>query len=109
MNTKTILKRLRLVRIKKGWSQRKLAKQLEMSPQYYSYIERGVTPLRMDYFLRACEILETDSVVLLEGGIKTILRNSIEEKLTRLSKRDFFLIEKILDIMLSEEASAAEG
>ena len=99
MTSESVLKRIREERIKQGISLRALGEQLGVSGQYLSMMERGITPLKMDDYLKICQILKVSPATILarEGDIKK--REILAGKICALSERDFSIIRNIIQLM----------
>lgn len=62
---KTIpLKKLKRIRIQKGFKQKDIAAQLQCTPQFYSEIERGINVLSYQNALLIADFLDTDTDTL---------------------------------------------
>lgn len=62
---KTIpLKKLKRIRIQKGFKQKDIATQLQCTPQFYSEIERGINVLSYQNALIIADFLDTDTDTL---------------------------------------------
>ena len=59
--------RLRLARIKKGYTQEQVAEQLEMNTAYYGKVERGISGLTILNIKKISEILDLDIHFLITG------------------------------------------
>lgn len=65
--SKEIGHRLRLARIRKGYTQEQVAEKLEMNTAYYGKVERGISGLTLLNIKRISEILELDIHFLITG------------------------------------------
>lgn len=59
-------KKIRQIRIQKELSQEAIAHKLSMSQSAYAKVEKGITKLDMERFIKIAEILETDPYDLLQ-------------------------------------------
>lgn len=59
--------RLRLARIRKGYTQEQVAEKLEMNTAYYGKVERGISGLTLLNIKRISEILDLDIHFLITG------------------------------------------
>ena len=61
-----ILQKIRLSRMKKGYSQEYVGEMLNLSQYAYHKIENGKTKLNLKYFIMLCIILEVDAAEMLK-------------------------------------------
>lgn len=66
--SREIGKRLRVARIRKGYTQEQVAEKLEMNTAYYGKVERGISGLSILNIKRISEILELDIHFLITGA-----------------------------------------
>ena len=99
MTTEIVLKRIREERIRKGISLRVMAEMLSVSGQYLSMIERGTSPLKMDDYLKICNILQIKPSKILTKREDREQRETLAEKIYELSERDFTILINIVEIM----------
>lgn len=76
--TKLIGYRLRQLRIKKGYTQNKIADVLGISPQHYGTLERGVNILSLENILKLCDFYNV-SITSVLGGIRNSDRKEKKE------------------------------
>lgn len=62
-----VLKRIRLARIEKGYSQNYIGKQLCMSQYAYHKLENGHAKLKVKTLLDIADVLEVEAIYLLIG------------------------------------------
>lgn len=95
--------RIRKRRIMKGYTQEKLAEQMEVSVQTISNAERGVRTLTQENMIRLCTLLDSSIDYMLTG--KTTARDSdiLIEKLNRLSPSRRSSVEFMIDNLLAEQ------
>ena len=68
-----INEKIRLLRQQKGWSQDKMARQLNMSKNGYGNIERGQTNLSLTKLKKIAAILDENLMELVKGNDKNII------------------------------------
>ena len=90
-------KQVKLAREKSRLTQEQLAEQLECTPQYLSDLERGVVGISVALLKRLCVVLgvSSDDILFAEESKNTL--ETIEEKGTVLSDRQFQLLVEIVD------------
>lgn len=81
MSVNNILKKIKLARINKNYSQKDMAEKLMISIPTYSRFERGITKTSYDFLSKVCAILDID----INGFDKSI--NIVEELLPEYGKR----------------------
>lgn len=99
MTSESILKRIREERIKQRISLRALGERLGVSGQYLSMMERGITPLKMEDYLKICQILKVSPATILAKGGDIKKREILAEKIYSLSERDFSIVRNIIELM----------
>ena len=65
MTNEEVLKRIREERRQRGISLRTLGELLGVSGQYVSMVERGKAPLKMEDYLKICEIFDISVIKIL--------------------------------------------
>ena len=60
MTTNNLLKKIKLSRISKDWTQEKMAKKLSVSIPTYSRFERGSTKIKYAFLQKVCAELDID-------------------------------------------------
>ena len=95
-------------RISKHLTQEELSEQIGISKNYLSKIERGISVLNTETFLKAAQILEFS---LEDFGVKSIYYQGMDEKKKELLNRIFLLPQnetraylKLLDAMYAAAA-----
>ena len=68
INKESIGKIIQKLRIESGLTQEQLAEKIEMSPHYLSKVERGLSKLNVEAFLKMASVLDFS---LEDFGIKT--------------------------------------
>ena len=86
INFKTIGERIRKLRQEKGFTQEKIAEELEVSIAYMSRIERGVTEISLKRLAQISEILDI-SIDELITGIEKESTECINKELNELLKK----------------------
>lgn len=99
MTIESVLKRIREERIKQGISLRALGEQLGVSGQYLSMMERGITPLKMEDYLKICQILKVSPATILAQERDIEKREILAGKIYALSERDFSIVRSIIQLM----------
>lgn len=64
---KNLGKRIRLLRLQKGWSQERLAEEANMGRTSAGSIERGEKDLRIKTLCKLCDALEKSFAELMQG------------------------------------------
>ena len=99
---KIILENIRAKRVEKGISLRRLAKELQISVQYLSMLERGKTPMSLERFLLICSgIGVVPSEILSENMVEYGCNRQIIEESQKLSSAENFFV---LDILKALQA-----
>ncbi len=88
---------VKLAREQAGWTQERLAEQIEVSPQYVSDLERGVVGLSVATLKRLCEVLSISCDRILfpqreENDVTDLL-----ERCARLPRAQFEIVSDIVD------------
>lgn len=86
MEMRAIGKRIKQLRIAKGFTQQELAEQANISTTHMSVIERGVKFPRLDTFIRIANALEVSADTLLIGQVENTSEASASELSELLSK-----------------------
>ena len=93
--------RIKNVRETRGLTQERFAEQLDVSTQYISDLERGVTGASITNIVKICEILSVSCDYILMGRMNE--KNSSEEisnRLQYLSKEQMDVIEKGINVLI---------
>lgn len=90
---------LKQARIKMGYSQVGLSKDMGKSLQYISLIEHNKLSLKMEDYFRLCELLHIHPCALFDLALPQGEHIFIEKKIANLSKRDFRLVKDIVTLM----------
>ena len=64
---KNLGKRIRLLRLQKGWSQERLAEEANLGRTFAGSIERGEKDLRIKTLCKLCDALEKSFAELMQG------------------------------------------
>jgi transcriptional regulator with XRE-family HTH domain len=86
-----------------GLTQEKLAEQMDVSVQMVSNLERGNKAIRIDNLMKLCEILDISSDYILTGTRSQDDISAAARNLSRLSERDFKLMELLIERMANEK------
>ncbi len=98
MEYSTVLKKLKEERIAQKISLYSLAKHVGVTAQQLSAIERGLTPLKMPYFLLICDYLSiSPSRFFEEKPSESAI--SLAKRLEQLQARDYLLIANLITLM----------
>lgn len=92
--------RIQRIRLSRDMTQEALAEKLELStPQQVSEIERGLSGLSLQRFVKLCEILEVDADYLLFGKISPSANNSqIDYYLSKMTEKQRQYAEDLLAV-----------
>lgn len=60
MSVDNILKKIKLARVNKNYSQKDMAEKLKISTPTYSRFERGITKTSYDFLSKVCIVLDMD-------------------------------------------------
>ena len=85
MTNEEVLKRIREERRQRGISLRTLGELLGVSGQYVSMVERGKAPLKMEDYLKICEIFDI-------SVIKILMQEAEKEECTTLVEKNICFI-----------------
>ncbi|PKP48257.1 MAG: hypothetical protein CVT95_04620 [Bacteroidetes bacterium HGW-Bacteroidetes-12] len=97
MTTNNLLKKIKLSRISKDWTQEKMAKKLSVSIPTYSRFERGSTKIKYAFLQKVCaeldinltapnyEINNDNSLAILEENEAVYDSPSLKQKTTKFS------------------------
>ena len=99
MEYSDFLERLRNIRQKRNVSQRDLCKAMGKSNAYLSSIETNKMPMRIDDYLRYCELLDVHPASLFDGALPRGEYVLLERKLANLSPRDFNIIKDLATLL----------
>jgi transcriptional regulator with XRE-family HTH domain len=77
-----ILRRVKDIRVKKGFSHENMALEMNISQVSYSKLENGITKLTVERLFRIAEILEVDICVLLGIEQKYLLNETNKDNST---------------------------
>jgi len=85
LNYKLIGERLKDARLKKGFTQEKLAETMKLSIAYISRVETGKTHISLKRLNELCSILDTTEGFILDGTSQEA-PNYLDEKLSSMLK-----------------------
>lgn len=105
MQYEIVLKKIHDERVRQKVSLRKVGKVLGISGQQVSAIEKGRSPLKMEYFLLICQILKTHPYVFFREEYKEKCI-ALAEKIERLPQRDYWVISNLINLMSTPEDNA---
>lgn len=91
MDLKSIGRRIKAAREKKGLTQEQLAEIVDLSPMHISVIERGVKPPKLDTFIRIANALDASADNLLQDILERTsesFSSEIGELITSLPKKE---------------------
>ncbi len=72
--------RIKLIRQAKGFTQEEIAEQINMSPNAYGDIERGISDPKLSKLQKISEVLGVDLAELLDFNTKTTLNLNFTKK-----------------------------
>ncbi len=107
LDYKLMGERLRKARIKKGYTQEKLAEILKVSVAYVSRIETGKTHISLKRLNEVCILLDTTEAHILNGASNNsnlYLNNEFNSILKDCSSKDKELIYQIATIISDKDA-----
>ena len=105
MQYEIVLKKLHDERVRQKVSLRKVGRLLGISAQQVSAIEKGRSPLKMEYFLLICQILKTHPYTFFQDKYKEKCI-ALAEKIERLPQRDYWVISNLITLMSTPEDNA---
>ncbi len=97
--TKEIIgKKIRQIRIEKGFSQEKLSEKIDISPRQMCTIENGNSFPSIETFVKIAKILEIDinDFFNIKPGDNNILRNEINTLLQISTEKELTLIKDLI-------------
>ena len=100
MDKVNIGRRIKELRVSRGYSQEKLAEELDISVVYVSQIERGIKSPSLSIFIKIAECLQTSTDYLLRDEIKekkNYVYNDITRKLDSLTPKQRIAALEILE------------
>lgn len=101
MNGENFGKRLKIARIKKGYTQEKLAEKTDTSTSYISDIERGVKTPSLSTFIELISALDISADYILQGTLdsgKKYLYDEVSVKLDKLTPQQRQFIIDFIDL-----------
>lgn len=102
MQYELVLKKIHDERVRQKVSLRKVGRVLGITAQQVSAIEKGRSPLKMEYFLLICEILKTHPYTFFQEKYKEQCI-ALAEKIERLPQRDYLMISNLITLMSMPE------
>ena len=99
MTNEEVLKRIREERRQRGISLRTLGELLGVSGQYVSMVERGKAPLKMEDYLKICEIFDISVIKILMQEAEKEECTTLVEKIYALSERDVKILTNMIELM----------
>ena len=99
MTNEEVLKRIREERRQRGISLRTLGELLGVSGQYVSMVERGKAPLKMEDYLKICEIFDISGIKILMQEAEKEECTTLAEKIYALSERDVKILTNMIELM----------
>ena len=99
MTNEEVLKRIREERRQRGISLRTLGELLGASGQYVSMVERGKAPLKMEDYLKICEIFDISVIKILMQEAEKEECTTLVEKIYALSERDVKILTNMIELM----------
>ncbi len=97
MNSHEIYRKIKVMRVLKGWSQEEAAERLGIAVSSYAKIERGETDIHISRLVQIAEMMEIDLSQLIElnsRNVINVLENGINYgKLLGIGGHDIFLTE----------------
>lgn len=100
MNYSDLGKRLKKARIKKGYTQEKLAEKIDSAPSYISDIERGIKVPGLNTFVTIISVLDVSADAMLQGSIdsgKGYVYDEITAKMNNLTPKQRQFISEFID------------
>jgi transcriptional regulator with XRE-family HTH domain len=94
--------RIRTVRKRKGYTQEKLAENLDVSTVYVSQIENGKTKLSLEMLIKIAALLDTDPGFFISGSVvnkKDLVPHDISVVLQKSSPQKIKLITEIVKVL----------
>ena len=99
MTNEEVLKRIREERRQRGISLRTLGELLGVSGQYVSMVERGKAPLKVEDYLKICEIFDISVIKILMQEAEKEECTTLVEKIYALSERDVKILMNMIELM----------
>ena len=99
---KMIGSRIKEHRRAKGYTQEKLAEQLDVSVGYVSQVERGITHISLDLLAEISTVLDCDIAVLVTGSAvnsEKYMQDEIWRRISRLNSGDKQLALGFLELL----------
>lgn len=100
MDYKRLGERLRDLRLEKGYSQEKVARDLGISLSGYKKTEKGLNGVSIDLLIAFEQYFDTDLAYLVHGIKTANCVKKIEKDLRFVSKKEQELIQKLVQITL---------
>ena len=98
MQYEFVLKKIHDERVRQKVSLRKVGRVLGITAQQVSAIERGRSPLKMEYFLLICQMLKIHPYTFFQEKYKEECI-ALAEKIERLPQRDYWIISNLIMLM----------
>ena len=98
-------KRIAAIRKKQHMTQERLAEKNELSIVYISHIENSHSIPSLETLMKLCEVLNVTPDELLLGtrqDMENYLLSDIQQKILRCSPRQRRLVDRFIDLLLSE-------
>ncbi|MBQ8817209.1 MAG: helix-turn-helix transcriptional regulator [Clostridia bacterium] len=83
-----------------GMTQERLAEKMDVSIQMISNLERGNKAIKIENLLKISKILNVSTDYILTGQHIEFDESHLIEKINKLSKRDYQIIEQLVDCCL---------
>lgn len=101
INKKSIGKIIKSIRMNQGLTQEELAEKIDISKNYLSKVERGLSVLNAEAFLKMANVLNFS---LEDFGINTnspidVSKNELINKILSLSKKELKAYSELLDVI----------
>ena len=94
--------RCRQARDASGYTQEQLAERIDVSTQFLSDAERGITGMSVSTIIKLCTVLavSTDFILLGYGGCSTEDALSVYSRLQQLSPQEQALVKEAINLMI---------
>lgn len=93
-------KQLKQIRIKRGYTQEKVAERINSAPSYISDIERGIKAPSLSTFVELLKTLDVSADYILQGSVdsgKEYIYDEITKKLDKLTPKQRKFISDFID------------
>ena len=101
MNSKSLGKKLRTYRAKRGWSLEKCSEKIGISSRYLADIERGDKTPKLETFLNILNTLNASADDVLQDSLTVGYKDKSNDILKRLDCLDYTRKKQALDILES--------